>query len=125
MTDTPGRPDILPPIPKPRGIPPELEFHIKAVQVLLAVYLLSLAAFWYGVMAGWSRSPIISVVAYLGLPAYVILVGESAYIQQKLFRAGLYGYRGWHVVVGAMFLNPCAFGWWIPLSVLWAVRRAR
>ena len=55
----------------------------------------------------------------------LILVWLCYKVQATLHDSGLYGPGGWQVVVGALLLNPCALGWWIPVSVVWNARKTR
>ena len=126
LNDSPSHIPGLPPIPlPPRGIPPALEKHIVAVKWLFAVYAAGLALFWYQLVAVGHDQPIVTGLLWVGGLAYCVLIVECTIIQGKLFEAGLYKHRSWQVIVGALFLNPCFLGWWIPVSILLAVRRAR
>jgi hypothetical protein len=62
---------------------------------------------------------------WVGAVVYIVLIVECAIVQSGLFTAGVGKHRGWQVIVGGAILNPCVLGWWIPVSVLLAVRRAR
>jgi hypothetical protein len=46
-------------------------------------------------------------------------------VQANLNKAGLMRAGAWQIVVAALFLNPFLFGFYIPLSVLFAVRSIR
>jgi hypothetical protein len=107
--------------------PPEIERHITAVKSLLGVYVILFVVAWYFVLTADSgRSAMLSNLPFwIGAPVYVALIVECAIVQQRLFAARLGKHRGWQVVVGGMILNPCLLGWWIPMSVLIDVGRAR
>jgi hypothetical protein len=60
-----------------------------------------------------------AVVPYIG----AIVNGYK--IQRTLNAKGLCKSGAWQVIAGALILNPLAFGFWIPLSVLRTVKRLK
>ncbi len=125
MRSVPGDAFHLPAIP--HGVPPSLEKHIRAVKVLLGAYAVMLPLIWYMALNRKSlpSTTLMSIPIWTAAVVYCILVVECTIVQQGLFNARVGKHRGWQVVVGALILNPCFFGWWIPMSVLLAVGRAR
>jgi len=121
---SPGLPK-LPPIP--RGVPSELEKHVTAIKWLLGAYLVLLVIAWHLIINARSgpESTAKNLPFWVGAAVYCALIVECTIVQQGLFAARVGKHRGWQVVVGGVILNPCVFGWWIPVSVLLAVRRAR
>jgi hypothetical protein len=109
----------------PKDAPVGLKTHVRAAKVLFAIYGAALVSFWAGVVIVRHDTPLTTTFFWVGGLAYCALILECATIQSLLFAAGLYRYRGWQVIVGAMILNPCFLGWLIPISVLLAARRAR
>jgi hypothetical protein len=100
--------------------------HLMSLKVALVPYFLCLLLFWLQVF-GVVHMPVgaFNVVGWtLGL-TYLFMVAETFYIQKVLHDSAVYKHGAWHVLIGAMCLNPCALGWWMPLSVLWASAKVR
>src|SRR5437773_2577209 len=62
-------------------------------------------------------------VLLLAILPYIACIVYAYRVQSQLHAAGLYRHGAWHVLVGALLLNPLAFGLLIPDSVLWTARR--
>ena len=62
-------------------------------------------------------------VFLLAVVPYIICIVHAYRVQDRLHTAGLYKHGAWHVLVGALLLNPLAFGFLIPASVLWTAHR--
>jgi Trypsin-like peptidase domain/Double zinc ribbon len=62
-------------------------------------------------------------ILLLAVVPYIVCIVYSYRVQDRLHRAGLYGHGAWHVLVGALLLNPFVLGLLIPVSVLWTAHR--
>ena len=106
----------------------KLDVPLRQLYACLGIYLATLVLFWLYVTKVISLSPgVFNPFAYAALANYLVLVWLCYKIQKVLYSSGLGQHGAWQVVVGGLILNPCAFGWWIPISVLlsaWRVRRA-
>jgi ABC-type enterochelin transport system permease subunit len=59
------------------------------------------------------------------LVPYIISMVYAYKVQASLKNAGLIRSGAWHIVVAALIITPFTFGFYVPLSVLLAVRRIR
>ena len=67
----------------------------------------------------------IYVIVVLCIVLYVVCIVYGYKIQSQLITLGLYNRGAWQVIVGAVILNPLAFGLLIPASVLLTGYRIR
>jgi len=103
-----------------------LDRHVTILKCALVPYFLLVCLFWWAVLGG--HRPVsgwVNAVGWSGMAVYLLLVGEAFYIQKVMHDSCVYKHGAWQVLVGAVLLNPCAFGWWMPVSVLLAARRVR
>lgn len=76
-------------------------------------YLLLWGAGIYAAIAGAGFT-----ILFLCIIPYIPCVVYSYRVQRELNRAGVYRPGAWQVIAGALILNPLAFGFLIPASVL-------
>jgi hypothetical protein len=103
-----------------------LDRHLSALKWSLVPYFVLLIVLWLQII-GAARMPR-ALLGAVGLAfglLYLFMVGEAFFTQRVMNDAGVYKHGAWQILVGAMFLNPCALGWWMPVSVLLAARRVR
>ena len=62
---------------------------------------------------------------FAALANYAGMMWLAWRIQKTLHESGLYRHGAWQVWVGALLLNPCALGWWIPVSVMLRAHKIR
>jgi hypothetical protein len=99
---------------------------LQQLYACLGIYVVTLAIFWlHGFKVIALPEGVFNPIMYAALINYFALVWLCYKIQKTLHDSGLYGPGAWQVVVGALLLNPCAFGWWIPVSVLRSALRTR
>jgi apolipoprotein N-acyltransferase len=104
----------------------KLDRPMKLLYYSLGVYFVTLAMFWLAVAKVIELlGSVFNPFAYLALANYLLLVGLCYWIQKVLHDSGLGRHGVWQVVVGALLLNPCALGWWIPISVLLSAHKMR
>jgi hypothetical protein len=107
---------------------PELKLDIPMQQLYacLGIYAVTLALFWLNAIDTMVLPEgIFNPIMYAALANYFVLTWLCYKIQKTLHDSGLYGHGAWQVWVGALLLNPCALGWWIPVSVILSARRTR
>ena len=107
---------------------PELKLDVPLQQLYacLGIYVVTLALFWLTVFKVIALPEgVFNPIMYAALANYLGLVWLCYRIQKTLHDSGLYGSGAWQVVVGALLLNPCALGWWIPVSVVLSAVRTR
>jgi hypothetical protein len=103
-----------------------LDRHVSHLGLSLAAYFATLVLFWSH-MLGVATLPLAAVLTLVVAAAanYLFLVWTAYKIQRMLHEAGLQKHGAWQVWVGALFLHPAMFGWYIPVSVLFSARRIR
>jgi hypothetical protein len=110
----------------PRWPALKLDVPLQQLYACLGIYVVTLLVFWLEVTKVISLpESVFNPFAYAALANYLVLVWLCYKIQKVLYDSGLGRHGAWQVVVGALLLNPCAFGWWIPISVLLSARRMR
>lgn len=99
--------------------------HLPALRGWFALYLLLWAPTLFLIFTGppGDASTHVVVLIWATIAAYVGTIVYSYRTQRDLHAAGLYKYRPWQVVAGAILLNPLFFGPLIPTSVLWTAYR--
>ena len=107
---------------------PELKLDVPLQQLYacLGIYVVTLGLFWLSVFKKIALPEgVFNPIMYAALANYFVLVWLCYKIQKTLHDSGLYGPGAWQVVVGALLLNPCGLGWWIPVSVVLSAARTR
>ena len=107
---------------------PELKLDVPLQQLYacLGIYVVTLVLFWLSVMEKVALpAGVFNPIMHAALANYLVLVWLCYKIQRTLHDSGLYGPGAWQVVIGALLLNPCALGWWIPISVVRSARKTR
>jgi hypothetical protein len=100
--------------------------HLTGLKIALVPYFVLLVCFWLHVLGVWRlQAGLLDTVGWGLALTYLFLVAETFYIQKVMHDSAVYKHGAWQVVVGAACLNPCVFGWWMPLSVLWVAARVR
>ena len=103
-----------------------LDVTLQQLYACLGIYVVTLALFWLSVLKKVALPEgVFNPIMYAALANYFVLVWLCYKIQKTLHDSGLYGPGAWQVVMGALILNPCALGWWIPVSVVWSAIRTR
>jgi hypothetical protein len=103
-----------------------LDRHLTALKLSLVVYLGLLITLWlqvFNVVHVSDRLAAIVGTAFVLL--YVFIVGDAFFVQKVMNEAGVYKRGAWQIIVGAAVLNPCALGWWLPVSVILAAGRVK
>jgi hypothetical protein len=94
------------------------------LSIATLLHVACIVVFWTTLIRGGPKQ-LGDIAAWSMIPIYPVAIGLAYEIQRRLHRAGLARHRSWQVLVGAVVLNPCAFGWWIPVSVLVMVGGAK
>src|SRR5262245_55554897 len=104
----------------------KLDVPLQQLYACLGIDVVTLALFWLSVLKVIALPEgVFNPIMYAALANYVALVWLCYKIQKTLHESGLLGSGAWQVVVGALILNPCALGWWIPVSVVLSASRMR
>jgi hypothetical protein len=104
----------------------KLERHVLLLKMALVPYFALVVCFWLHVFGSWRLTgPALDIASWALALVYLFAIAETFYIQKVMHDSAVYRHAAWQVLVGALCLNPCAFGWWMPVSVLFAVRRVR
>ena len=104
----------------------KLDVPLQQLYACLGIYFSTLTLFWLSVLKKVALPEgVFNPIMYAALANYFVLVWLCYKIQKTLHDSGLYGPGAWQVVVGALLLNPCALGWWIPVSVVVSAARTR
>ena len=90
--------------------------------IYLGCWLGSIIPYFIG---GEIATSIFLFLIFGSLVPYIISMFYAYKVQANLNKAGLIRAGAWQIVVAALFLNPFLFGFYIPLSVLFAVRSIR
>ena len=61
----------------------------------------------------------------VALISYILCLVFAYKVQKKLHEAGLIKHPPAHIILAGILFNPCLVGFWVPLSVLLAERKAR
>ncbi len=103
-----------------------LDRHVSRLKVTLVPYFALVICLWLRMLGVWPmREALFNACAWALALTYLFLIAEAFYIQKVMHDSAVYRHGAWQVVVGAVVLNPCALGWWMPVSVLLAAARVR
>jgi hypothetical protein len=103
-----------------------LDGHVSRLKVALVLYFVLVTCFWLRVFGVWSMGEaLFNASAWALAVTYLFVIGEAFYIQKVMHDSAVYKHAAWQIIVGAVLLNPCALGWWMPVSVLLAAGRVR
>jgi hypothetical protein len=104
----------------------KLDVPLQQLYACLGIYFATLAVFWLQVAKVFVLPEgAFNPIMYAALVNYVGMMWLAWRIQKTLHVSGLYRHGAWQVWVGALLLNPCALGWWIPVSVMLRAHRIR
>jgi hypothetical protein len=89
-----------------------LDGHVWRQKAALVPYCVLLVCLWLRVLGVWPmEDAVFSACAWALALTYLFLVAEAFYIQKVMHDSAVYKHGAWQILVGAVVLNPCVFGW--------------
>jgi hypothetical protein len=103
--------------------------RLKKVYIIyLATWLAGSGSLIRGISAAqesgsaWTSAGVMLLL--VALIAYIFCLIFSYQVQKGMNDAGLSTHHPAHIIVAGLIFNPCIVGFWIPLSVMLAARKA-